>query len=180
MNDDFSELSWEERPQSDREIQQWLISSVTFECATKIAIPATSLIKPNVIKSRNRLKPLFFLKPEPNLYCSAEFLTIQTGILLKKIFSNHKYKKSVFTRSCYSNRTCSVQHSWCLHSKQESHFICFPTPSFPFLPPTELISVWCSGFSLPLCAVVPSTALRTRGKNGEKQNLPFCPFEKFS
>lgn len=95
MNDDFSELSWEERPWREREIQQCLISSVTFECATKIAIPAMPLIKSNAIKPINSLKPLFLLKPEPKLYCSAEVLTIQTGILLKNCFPIPSTKQKV-------------------------------------------------------------------------------------
>lgn len=57
-----------------------------------------SLIKLNVIKPINRLKPLFLLKPEPNLDCSAEVLTFQTGILLKKCFPFPNTKKCVYQK----------------------------------------------------------------------------------
>lgn len=148
---------------------------MTFECATKIAIPVMPLIKPI-----SRLKPLFLPKPEPNLNSSAKVLIIQTGILLKKCFPIPSTKK-VFLPKAVTQIGLPQPSTSDVCTPNKNHTITVSLLLlFYFFLATELISVRCSGFSLPLCAVAPSTALHTRAKNGEKQNLPFCPFEKFS
>lgn len=143
---------------------------MTFECATKIAIPVMPLIKPI-----SRLKPLFLPKPEPNLNSSAKVLIIQTGILLKKCFPIPSTKK-VFLPKAVTQIGLPQTSTSDVCTPNKNHTITVSLLLlFYFFLATELISVRCSGFSLPLCAVAPSTALHTRGKKWRETELAILP-----